>query len=199
MDAPSNPRTSVSLLARLRGQQIDQAAWAEFVQRYGPLVYHWCRHWNLQDADAQDITQAVLTKLVVKLQGFEYDAARSFRAYLKTLTAYAWRDLLAGRRRAGAGSGDSACLELLDTVEARDDLLRRLEQEFDREVLEEATKRIRERVAAHTWEAFRLTTHEGLSGADAAAQLGMRVFTVFKAKNKVLKMLQEEVARLEGA
>jgi RNA polymerase sigma-70 factor (ECF subfamily) len=140
----------------------------------------------------------VLTKLVVKLQLFEYDAAGSFRAYLKTLAAYAWRDLLAGRRRAGVGSGDSACLELLDTIEARSDLLRRLEQEFDSELLEEATTRVRRRVAAHTWEAFRLTTEEGLSGADAAARLGMKVYTVFKAKNKVLKMLQEEVARLEG-
>ena len=34
--------------------------------------------------------------------------------------------------------------------------------------------------------------------AEAAAQLGMKVLTVFKAKSKVQKMLQEEVARLEA-
>ena len=198
MDAPSSLRTSASLLARLRGPPIDQQAWAEFVRRYGPLLYRWCRHWQVQEADAQDITQAVLAKLVVKLQTFDYDATRSFRAYLKTLTAYAWRDLLDSRRRAGTPASDSAGLELLGAVAARDDLMRRLDEAFDRELLEEATVRVRARVAAHTWEAFRLTALEGLSGAEAAAQLGMEVYTVFKAKNKVQKMLQEEIARLEN-
>ena len=198
MDPPSDLRTSASLLARLRRPQIDQEAWAEFVRRYGPLLYRWCRHWQVQEADAQDVTQAVLTKLVVKLQAFEYDATRSFRAYLKALAGYAWRDLLDGRKRAGAGAGDSTCLERLEAVEARDDLLRRLDEEFDRELLEEATARVRARVAAHTWEAFRLTALDGLPGADAAARLGLKVYTVFKAKSKVKKMLQEEIARLEN-
>jgi RNA polymerase sigma-70 factor (ECF subfamily) len=198
MDPSSNLSTSASLLARLGRSEIDQQAWAEFVRRYGPLLYRWCRHWNVQEADAQDVTQAVLTRLVAKLQAFEYDATRSFRAYLKTLTGYAWRDLLEARRRAGAGTGDSTYLELLETVEARDDLTRRLEEEFDRELLEEAIVRVRARVAGHTWEAFRLTALEGLSGADAAARLGMNVYTVFKAKNRVQKLLQEEVAQLEG-
>jgi RNA polymerase sigma-70 factor (ECF subfamily) len=196
MDHPVPLRTSATLLARLRQPEVDQEAWAELVRRYAPLIQRWCRHWKLQEADAQDVTQAVLTKLVVRLQGFEYDAARSFRAYLKALTGYAWRDLLDGRRRDGAG--DSEALELLETVEARDDLLRRLDEEFDRELLAEATARVRARVAAHTWEAFRLTALEGLAGAEAAARLGLKVFTVFKAKSKVQKMLQEEVARLDN-
>jgi RNA polymerase sigma-70 factor (ECF subfamily) len=198
MDHPSNLRTSATLLDRLRRPEIDQEAWGEFVRRYGPLLCHWCHHWRVQEADAQDVTQAVLTRLVVKLRTFEYDATRSFRAYLKTLACYAWRDLLDGRKRAGAGSGDSACLDLLESVEARDDLLRRLDEQYDRELLDEATARVRERVEPHTWEAFRLTALEGLPGADAAARLGMKVFTVFKAKSKVQKMLQEEVARLDN-
>ena len=197
-DHHSTPLTSTTLLARLRHEPANQEAWAEFVRRYGPLLYRWCRHWQVQEADAQDVTQAVLAKLVVKLRAFDYDATRSFRAYLKALTGYAWRDLLDGRRRAGAGAGGSACLELLEAVEARDDLLRRLDEEFDRELLEEATARVRARVAAHTWEAFRLTALDGLPGADAAARLGLKVYTVFKAKSKVKKMLQEEIARLEN-
>ena len=49
----------------------------------------------------------------------------------------------------------------------------------------------------HTWEAFRLTTQEGLSGAEVATRLGMQVATVFVAKSKVQKMLQEEIGKLE--
>jgi RNA polymerase sigma-70 factor (ECF subfamily) len=197
VDQPSDLRTSASLLVRLRQPETDQQAWAEFVHRYGPLLHRWCKHWKLQEADIEDVSQAVLAKLVSKLQAFEYDPARSFRAYLKTLTHYAWLDLLEGRQRAGAGAGGSACLELLASLEARDDLLRRLDEEFDQEVLEEATARVRARVEPHTWEAFRLTALEGLPGAAVAARLAMKVYTVFKAKSKVQKLLQEEVARLE--
>ena len=189
-------RTSITLLERLGREETDQQAWAEFVRRYGRQIYRWCRRWKLQEADAEDLTQNVLVRLHARLRTFRYDPAQSFRAYLKALTHYAWCDLVQGNRRPGAGSGDSAVLDRLHTVEARDDLVRRLDEEFDQELLAEAAERVRRRVEPHTWEAFRLTALEGLSGAAAAEQLGMKVVTVFKAKSKVQKMLQEEVARL---
>jgi RNA polymerase sigma factor (sigma-70 family) len=190
-------QTSISLLGRLRQDAKDQAAWEEFVRRYGQQIYRWCRKWQLQEADAQDVTQTVLVKLAEKMRTFTYDPARSFRAYLKTLTHYAWCDFLQAHKRPGAGSGGSEVLQVLQAVEARDDLVRHLNQEFDQELLEEATARVRQRVEPHTWEAFRLTALEGLSGADAAQRLGLNVATVFKAKSKVQKMLQQEIRSLE--
>jgi RNA polymerase sigma-70 factor (ECF subfamily) len=191
--------TRASLLGRLHGSPSDQAAWGEFVRRYGPLIYRWCRHWHLQEADAQDVTQTVLVKLAAKMRTFAYDPARSFRAYLKTLARYAWCDFLEHSKRPGAAAGGSDVLTALESVEAGDDLVRRLNEQFDQEVLEKAQEQVRQRVETHTWEAFRLTTAEGLSGADAAARLGMKVSTLFKAKSKVQKMLHEEIARLEQA
>jgi RNA polymerase sigma-70 factor (ECF subfamily) len=191
-------RTSASLLARLRQDATDQAAWAEFVRRYSRPIFHWCRKWKLQEADAQDVTQTVLLKLARQMRTFAYDPTRSFRAFLKTITHRAWCNFLESRRRPGAGSGDSAVLELLQTVAAREDLVEHLGEEFDRELLDEAMARVRKRVEAHTWEAFARTALEGLSGAVVAQQLGLKVATVFRAKSKVLKMLQEEIARLEA-
>ena len=190
--------TSITLLERLGREETDQQAWAEFVHRYGRQIYCWCGRWKLQQADAEDLTQNVLLRLHARLRTFRYDPGQSFRAYLKALTHYAWCDLLQGNRRPGAGSGDTAVLDRLQSVEARDDLMRRLDEEFDQELLAEAAERVRRRVEPHTWEAFRLTALEGLSGAAAAEQLGMKVVTVFKAKSKVQKMLQEEVARPEA-
>jgi RNA polymerase sigma-70 factor (ECF subfamily) len=199
MENSPDQRTSTTLLARLREPGVDQQAWAEFVRRYGPQVYRWCLHWKLQEADAQDVTQAVLARLVVRLRDFEYDPAKSFRAYLRTVAGYAWRDLLEERRRAGAGSGDPAQLERLAQLEAREDLARRLDEEFDRELLEEASARVRARVEPHTWEAFRLTAVEGLPGAAVADQLGLGVYAVFKARSRVQQMLRDVVAELEAA
>ena len=67
------------------------------------------------------------------------------------------------------------------------------------ELLEEALRRVRARVPAQQWDAFRLTALEGKSGAEAAEQIGMLVATVYTAKSKVQKAVREEVRRLEGA
>jgi RNA polymerase sigma-70 factor (ECF subfamily) len=188
--------TSATLLGRLRQVPTDQAAWAEFTERYGRKIYGWCRQWNLQAADAEDVTQIVLLKLAAKMQTFLYDPAKSFRAWLKTVTRNAWNDYWAGRSGVAA-TGGSQAVELLQTVEAREDLVRRLDEEFDRELLEEATARVRSRVRPKTWEAFERTALQGQSGAEAAKELGMKVATVFVARSKVQAMLQEELRKLD--
>jgi RNA polymerase sigma-70 factor (ECF subfamily) len=197
MNSSSGSRTSPTLLGRLRQAPTDQAAWQEFVARYGPHIHQWCRQWHLQEADAQDTTQIVLLKMSEKLGDFAYDPERSFRAWLKKVTLNAWRKLAAHQDRAVQGSGTPQVDELLQSVAARDSLVARLEEEFDRELLEEATLRVRLRVEPRTWEAFRLLALDGCSGAEAAAQLQMKVATVFVAKSKVQKMLQEEIHKLE--
>jgi RNA polymerase sigma factor (sigma-70 family) len=189
------PGTSVSLLERLRLTPDDPDAWSDFVERYATVIYDWCRQWNLQDADAQDVTQVVMLKLVQRLRTFEYDPRQSFRSWLRTVAHNAWIDFVAERSRSGANGVE---LSYLNGLPSRDDLLKHLDAEFDREVLEEAYARVRVRVAPQTWEAFRLTALENVSGADAAQQLGTSVTNVFKAKSNVLKMLGEEVRRLEG-
>jgi RNA polymerase sigma factor (sigma-70 family) len=198
MGRPHDSGTHVSLLGRLRRDPTNQAFWAEFVDHYGPKIYTWCRRWGLQEADAQDVTQNVLLKLADKMRTFIYDHSRSFRGWLRTLTHHAWSDYLESRARPGQGSGDSQVADMLNSVEARDELVRQLESEFDREVLEEAMTRIRLRVAPQTWEAFRLTALEGLSGAEAAERIPMQVAQVYVAKRRVQKMLSAEVVKLEG-
>jgi RNA polymerase sigma-70 factor (ECF subfamily) len=190
--------TSPTLLGRLARTPPDRDAWEEFVERYGRKIYGWCRGWGLQEADAQDVTQDVLLKLARRLATFRYDPSRSFRAWLKTVTHHAWRDFADGRNRPGAGTGDTAVLDMLHNVGAPDDLVRHLDEAFAHDLLEEAMARVRLRVQPHTWEAFRLLALEGLSGAEAAGRLDMKVATVFVARSKVQKMVQEEVRRLEG-
>jgi RNA polymerase sigma factor (sigma-70 family) len=197
MAAAWESRTSATLLARLRQVPPDQAAWADFAERYGRKIYGWCRQWNLQEADAQDVTQDVLVRLAEKMQDFNYDPTRSFRAWLKTIARHAWSDFLDSRHRAGV-AGDSQMWERLQTVEAREDLVERLKEEFDQELLEEAMARVRSRVVPRTWRAFELMALEGRSGAETAKALGMKVAAVFIAKSRVQRHLQEELRQLEG-
>lgn len=198
MSDTSDIRTPASLLLRLRGQPADDGAWNEFVRHYQPLLMSWCRRWGLQDADAGDVTQNVLARLAAKMRSFKYDPGRRFRGWLRTLAHNAWYDFRQGQQRSEQGSGDSHVQRLLDAVEARDDLAARLEEAYDLELLAEAVRRVRERVAPQTWAAFHLTAVEGLSGAEAAERIPMRVAQVYIARRRVQEMLRQEVARLDG-
>jgi RNA polymerase sigma-70 factor (ECF subfamily) len=109
----------------------------------------------------------------------------------------AWRDSL-DARRPDAASGETEVLGRLNQLQARDDLMRRLEEQFDLELLEEARRRVRGRVLPRTWDAYELTAVECLSGAEAATRLGMSVAAVFTAKASVLRMLRDETHDLEG-
>ena len=97
-----------------------------------------------------------------------------------------------------AGTGTTDMLEHLATVEARDDFVQRLDEEFDLELLELATAIVRGRVTARSWDAYQLTALEGRAASEAAASLGMRVGAVYQAKSTVMQMLQDEVRRLGG-
>jgi RNA polymerase sigma factor (sigma-70 family) len=191
------PSTRTTLLARLRCEPTNDRAWGEFVEHYGRHIYRWCRQWKLQDADAEDVTQEILVKLAQKLPGFAYDPSRSFRGWLKTIAYHAWCDFVDDRRRAQAAGGNRQDQKLLHSLEAREDLIQKLEAAFDHELIETAKARVRLRVAPHTWEAFRLVALEGLPVAEVASRVHMQVAMVYVAKSKVTKLLREEIRKLD--
>jgi RNA polymerase sigma factor (sigma-70 family) len=197
MGLESNNPTSATLLGRVGLGPGDHVAWAKFVDLYGSRIRGWCRRWGLQEADSEDVTQDVLLRLAQKLGAFQYDPSRSFRGWLRTMTQHTLADFLAARKRQCSGSGDDAVLEQLQSIEARDDLIAHLKDQFDSEIVAVASARARARVEPQTWEAFRLTAYDGLSGDDVAARLGMTRATVFKAKSRVLEFLREEIKQLD--
>ena len=194
MSRSSDSQTSLTLMDGLRQFPWNAEAWNRFVELYQPKIHGWCRAWGLQAADAEDVAQDVIAKLTQKMAAFRYDRKRCFRAWLKTITQHALSDLMTSRNRA---LGDGA-IPILGSIEARADLENRIEELFDRELLDVAIARVRERVAPVTWAAYRLTTFEEYSGAQASKLLGIPVASVFVAKHRVHKILKEEVAKLEG-
>jgi RNA polymerase sigma-70 factor (ECF subfamily) len=189
--------TRVSILMALRNDPGDQSAWSAFVDRYGPQIHAWCLRRKLQEADAQDVTQMVLVKLVRHLPNFTYDPSRSFRGWLRTLTAHTWSDFIGDQVRGVRGSADAVVAEMLNTVQARADLVRQIEETYDQELLELAKAEVSRRVEPHTWEAFRLTAIEGVAGEEVAARLGIRVATVYRARHVVQTKLRATLAALD--
>jgi RNA polymerase sigma-70 factor (ECF subfamily) len=198
MGTDSASRTGSVLLVLLNDPTAPHA-WDAFVDRYGPKIYGWCRKWGLQTADAENVTQEVLTKLVQKLRTFAYDPQQgTFRGWLQKLTHNALSDYLKSQRRAGVGSGDSEVLEGLQTLEAREDFLRDLAEVFDLEVLAEAQARVQLQVTPRDWKIFQDLTVEGRSGKAVAQQQQMTVTAVLMVKSRVQKKLRREIRGLEG-
>lgn len=196
-DSISGSVTSTTLLMRLQQLPRDQMAWAEFVGRYGRRIEGWCARWGLQEADAKDVAQTVLLKFLKAARTFHYNPEKRFRSWLKTVTHHAWQDWVRSRRQVASG-GERCGDDPLESLAARDDLAAWIEGAYEQELLDEALVRVRPRVQPQTWDAFRLTTYEGLSGAEAAARLSMAITSVYKAKSNIQKMIEAEIRKLEA-
>ncbi len=191
----AHPSTQVSLLMRVRNTD-DREAWSAFVERYSPMIVSWCNRFGLQTSDAEDVAQQVLLRLTRRMQSFNYDPEKgSFRGYLRTLTRYAINDALDDR--GPVGSGDTEQNQALYTIEARSDLLDKLDESFDDELLAEALNRIQHRVEPTTWQAFELTALREMAPVDAAAELEISMASIYKSKSRVLQMLRDELQLLD--
>jgi RNA polymerase sigma-70 factor (ECF subfamily) len=196
--------TSPTLLRDLGDPDQREAAWRAFLQRYQPLIYLWSRRTGLNHGDAEDISAAVLSKLVTALRDFVYDPAHRFRGWLKTVVGNEVRSLYRQRARRPGDRGSGHPLvhrklaelptpPIAELVEQLDNTLAR-----DLHDAEEVTRRVQGRVETHTWQAFWLTAVREESGRDVAGQLGMTVAAVYMAKRRVGQMLRAEAERLQA-
>ena len=198
MSDEHNSATRQSLLWRVRDLS-DRAAWQDFVECYAPRIFAWCLRYRLQDADAADATQTVLMKLVEGLRSFEYDLQRGrFRGWLKTVTRHVSADVARSWRERGTGNSEFLLtLENLEQPDAADTLYEEVELGYQRELLRRASIVVRLRVQPRTWGAYRLTCEEHIAAPHVAQQLAMPVSEVYVAKSRVLKMLREEIRKID--
>jgi RNA polymerase sigma-70 factor (ECF subfamily) len=195
-------QTRSTLLCAVRNPR-DERAWAAFTQRYEGVIRARCRAQGLGPEAADEMTQAVLVKLVEAMPDFVYDPARGFRHWLSRVVANAINDQRrqAKRRRGDLGSGDTVVHEALENVRAheeihQDAMVVSLEEHLEQDRrTREACERVQQRIESHTWQAFWLATVEGLKGKDVAERLNMDVAAVYMAKSRVLKMIRREIDR----
>ena len=188
--------TSLTLIERVQEFPANGRAWDEFVNRYHPVIHAWCVKWGLQNCDADDVAQDVLVKLLAAMRQFRYDPSRSFSGWLKTVTHNTLSDFCRDRRRKPGQMGLD--ISIAEQGAAWDEFEHGLESLIDRDMFETAMRRVERRVKPVTWNSFRLTALEGLSGQDAGERLKIPVAHVFVAKNRVQKLLQDEIRFMKG-
>jgi RNA polymerase sigma-70 factor (ECF subfamily) len=185
------PLTRASLLLRLR-DPFDGAAWREFVDLYGPLVYGYARKQGLQDADAADLSQEVLGAVLTGVGRLEYDPARgAFRNWLFTVVRRKLSKWRQGQTNRPCGSGDSATQLLLESCPAPEGLEALWQAEWERRLFVRACEQVRREVSDTSWQAFWQTAVEGQAGKTVAARLGLTIAAVYHARSRILARLKE--------
>jgi RNA polymerase sigma-70 factor (ECF subfamily) len=186
------PPTRASLLVRLRDPR-DDDAWREFVGVYAPLIYGYVRKQGLQDADAADLCQDVLTAVAGAIGRLEYDPARgAFRNWLFTIV----RHKLSSRRKTGSRHpqlcNDALAVHVMQQC-AAPAATAEWETEWERSVFAWACEQVRPNVTDASWHAFWRTAIDGQSSKQVAAELGMTVAAIYVARSRVLARLRELV------
>jgi RNA polymerase sigma-70 factor (ECF subfamily) len=188
--------TRQSLLLRARAGETD--AWKHLTDLYRPLILGWLNRQGVPARDLEDLSQEVLLSVVKQLPGFQHSGNRgAFRSWLRTIvcrrTADYWRALDAGAQASG-GSGATAALQQLADPDS--ELNRQWDEEHDRYVLHCLLDLVQEEFEPITLQAFRRLALDGVSGAEAAQELGLSVTAVYVAKSRVLARIRQEAEGL---
>ena len=183
------PTTQSNLLLCIRDAK-DHGAWERFVDLYAPVIFRYCRIQGLQEADAQDVTQEVLSQISRSIGNFEYDPEKGkFRSWLGTVT---WHRICRHRRARARQVADARVVgEILSEIPGKDDGA--WVEVFNSHILATALKNVRARCSEEKWQAFHLLWVESLPPTDVAQQLDRRIEWVYKTKSRVLKELKREV------
>ncbi len=200
-------KTRATLLLRLRDLG-DQETWDEFVELYGPFILRCVMGIGLQQADALDVVQHVLSIVVSRIGRFEYDSTKSFRGWLRTVASHrAYRFLSQNHRRPLARGGTTGRVALQDIpgagrpedelIQLEDEQIRLAELEWQRRRLELAVKRVRQRMNKETWRIVELYCVEHVAPGEIASRLGKNRGSVDTALCRFRQKVREALEQID--
>ncbi len=184
------PTTSLTLLDRLR-QPSQPDAWDRFVRLYTPLLLRWATLQGFQDADAEDLAQAVLVKLIRVLPTYEKRDGQTFRGWLFTICRNECRDF-----RTVRATRPLPTAEGLSTVAERRSITDVTEAEYRRRLVQRALELVRADFTPAVWEAFTRFVINRSPAAEVARELGTSANAVYLARHRVLTRVRQELAGL---
>ena len=195
--------TRYSLLSRLEHWD-DGESWKDFFDTYWRLIYCVALNSGLSEAEAQDVVQETIICVAKEIHKFERDRARgSFKGWLRNITRWRIGDQLRKRLPSQAGQSQSDDKEAPGPVleEIADSSAPSLEaiweKEWQENLLDAATDRVKGRVKEEQFQMFDLYVVKKWPVAKVASTLGVNVGQVYLAKHRVGRLIKKEVQHLE--
>ena len=187
------PQTRASLILRLRNPD-DLRTWQEFVEIYQPVICSLARKRGLQVADADDVTQEVLTRVARSIENWDPDPEKgSFRAWLGTITRNMVVQFFRNNSRRPVSGIDSQIEGIADDSMQ----VQEFDIERERQVFVWAARKVQPRFEPKTWHAFWSTAVDGKDVSSVAVQLGITNAQVYVCRSRVMSLLKQTVERTD--
>ena len=183
--------TSESLLIRLKADD-NSDSWSQFVELYTPLIFYWARKNGLNQPDAADLAQDVLTIVFQKLPTWQYNPEKSFRGWLRTITLNRHRELFRRKTIKTTNASDNGIAEIVDPRSAESTW----DANYGKELVASAMKMMQSDFAPETWEALQRLVLHGDSAAQIARESGVSAWTIYSAKNRLMTRLRSRLGDL---
>lgn len=195
----ASPETRWSLVVRLQDER-DEAAWHEFIVEYEPFLLTYLHRRGLQDADARDVAQQVLTSICQSVSNWKPDGRPgSFRRWIATIARHAAIKFLHRKSRQPDSGGGTAFLARMQDVADTEEDAAEAEQEYRQAVFAWAVSQVKDEFRESTWTAFWETVVVHRPIDVVSKELGLSTGAVYMARSRVMARLRTQVAQLLDA
>ena len=197
--------TRWSLVNRLKNLD-DQESWTSFFDMYGRLIYAVALKSGLTETEAQEVVQETVISVAKKMPDFDADpAAGSFKGWLLCLTRRRVVDQLRKRPPPGRMKmsfdhpGETARTATIERIPDPDAaVLETLwEQEWQRNLLDAAMERVKQRINPRQYQIFHLLAVKQFPPDKVAASLRISVDNVYLVKHRISALVKKEIELLE--
>ena len=188
--------TRQTLICRIQDRGDDEA-WEEFFQIYRRYIYAIIRNMNISEADADDLVQTVLIKLMESCSKQDMGEIRRFRSWLSTMTRNCVIDFIRKRsaevQRFEAAAKEDAMAYLKDI--RLPDVERIAEREWGVYMANMALENIKPLFSGKAIKVFQLNL-DGMEIAQIAKKMNLKENSVYRLKNRVKARLIAEIEEL---
>jgi RNA polymerase sigma factor (sigma-70 family) len=182
--------TRRSLVQRLSNLE-DHRIWQEFFETYWRLIYSVARKAGLDAFEAEEAVQETVISVVRKIPEFRYDPdIGSFRGWLLTLAKWRIADQFRKRQSKEAIDLEEGLIEQPWFTEAWN-------QEWENHLLTASLERLKQKTSLSQFQVFECYVIKGWPARKVAKELQVSVGSVYLAKNRLLPILKEIMARVE--
>jgi len=193
-----NP-TRVTLLAKLKKTE-DQQAWLEFETLYRGFILSLILRMGINTEDAEDISQAVLTKVWQKIEDFEYDQNKGkFHNWLAAMTRNTVKDFFRSRKNFITGRDSVEYQEQYVSIEEQvlPDIENLAREEWVLHITNLAWENIKESLYETKQEVFKMVSEE-VPTKEIALKLGISEASVRVYKAEVFEKMRAEIKKLNA-
>jgi len=194
--------TRQSLLSRLKDWN-DQKSWQVFFETYWKLIYRTAVKAGLTEPEAQDVVQETVISVCRSMPGFQYDPAKgSFSSWLLRVTA--WRITDQVRKRDPAvqlEEPESPTETETSTTEQVPDpagvgLETMWNEEWERNLMEAATQRVRLKVDPRHYQIFDCYVIKAWPVAQVIETFRISRGRLYLIKHRISRLIRHEIEQL---